>query len=223
MKVVVVFSGGIDSVCIAARLAREHDIYGITFSYGQRADRETQEARRFARILQMKEHRTVDIGFMRELYGTSNVLTDPETDIPASFDYSIVVPVRNAIFLSIATAWAYSLGARMVAYGAHTGDAGYPDCRPAFATALAAALNTGEEDGIRDGIRQPIRIWSPYIEGMSKSELLQGGMKDVGEDLFSAWSCYTGDDAHCGLCESCRNRRAAFTQAGIADHTTYTQ
>ena len=47
MKAVLVFSGRIDSVCTATRLSN-YDIYGITFSYGQRAGPEIGAARRFA-------------------------------------------------------------------------------------------------------------------------------------------------------------------------------
>ena len=221
MKAVVIFSGGIDSACVVARLSKEYDIYGITFQYGQKARQETQAAYRLARALNMKEHQVADISFTRKLYGDSNVLTGQDIMMPSSFEYSIVVPIRNAIFLTIATAWAYSLGAELVAYGAHIGDSKYPDCRPTFADALADTLNLGEKDGIDDGIRGRIRIWSPYKDGMSKSQLITEGLKDMGDVLFDAWSCYTDSDRHCGICESCQNRRKAFDKAGILDQTTY--
>ena len=69
---------------------------------------------------------------MKNLYGDSNVLTSTKNKIPQKFDYSIIVPIRNAVFLSIATAWAYTLNAPLVAFGAHTGDKNYPDCKPSF-------------------------------------------------------------------------------------------
>lgn len=220
MKAVLVFSGGLDSVCTAAQLG-DHELYGITFSYGQRAGPEIAAARKLAGVLNMKEHRVVDIGFMEGLYGASNVLTDPDAPMPETFQYSIVVPVRNAVFLSVAAAWAYSIKAELLAYGAHTGDVRYPDCRPAFAKALEDALNLGEEDGIADGVRRRIRVWSPYQEGMSKSMLLRAGRKAVGDAVYAAWSCYLDGEAHCGVCESCRNRINAFAEAGIADRTEY--
>lgn len=221
MKAVVIFSGGIDSACVVARLAKRYDIYGVTFQYGQKARQETEAASYLAGALKIKEHHMVDISFMRKLYGDSNVLTGQDIAMPSSFEYSIVVPIRNAIFLSIATAWAYSIGAELVAYGAHIGDSKYPDCRPAFADALADALNLGEKDGIDEGIRESVRIWSPYKEGMTKSQIITDGLKDMGNLLFEAWSCYTDSDTHCGVCESCQNRRAAFDAAGISDKTIY--
>ncbi len=219
-KAVVVFSGGLDSVCSCA-LLEGYELYGISFSYGQRAGGEIAAAGRLAGRVGLAEHRTIDIGFMGELYGRSNVLTDPDRGIPGKFDYSIVVPVRNAVFLSIASAWAYTLGASVVAYGAHTGDVHYPDCRPEFAEGLQSALNLGEADGIGSGLRKAIRIWSPYVDGLSKVGLLKKGHERFGSTIFETWSCYAGGDEHCGRCESCNNRKAAFAGAKIYDETAY--
>ncbi len=220
-KAVIVFSGGIDSACCAAMLGKRYGLHGISFSYGQKAGREVRAARALAKRLGLKEHRVVDIGFMKGLYGDSNALTSKRRGVPGSFDYSIVVPVRNAVFLAVASAWAYALGASLVAYGAHTGDRHYPDCRPPFARKLASALNRGEADGIKAGLRRGLEIWSPYAEGLSKSDLLKRGHGILGDSVFGAWSCYLDGRLHCGACESCNNRKAAFARAGIADKTRY--
>lgn len=221
-RAVAVFSGGLDSVCMCAHLSRSHELHGITFSYGQRAAQEVRAARRLARRSGLVEHKTVDISFMRGLYAGTNVLTDSRSRLPGKFDYSIVVPVRNAVFLSIASAWAFTIGAKTVAYGAHTGDRPYPDCRPAFSRALGAALNAGESDGIRSGRRQPIRIWSPAAARLSKAEMVRRGHAALGDAIFGSWSCYSSASrAHCGACESCANRRAAFAAARITDRTRY--
>ena len=221
-KAVIVFSGGVDSACSAALLQPEYALYGVSFSYGQKAKREIQAARRLAKELALKEHKIVDISFMKSLYTDSNnALTSAKSKIPERFEYSIVVPIRNAVFLAVAAAWAYSIGAPLVAYGAHTGDEHYPDCRPEFAKKLAFAFNQGESDGIRSGLRKNLKIWSPYIEGLSKSDLLKAGYKNVGDSIFGTWSCYASRRHHCGVCESCSNRKAAFADAGIPDKTRY--
>ncbi len=219
-KAVIVFSGGIDSVCAVSYL-KKYELYGITFSYGQKANNEITAAKSFAKKLGLKQHKIVDIGFMKGLYGDSNVLTSTKKKIPKSFEYSIVVPIRNAVFLSIASAWAFTLGASLVVYGAHTGDRNYPDCRPAFAKKLESAFNQGELDGISSGLRNSIKIWSPYREGHSKSDLLKSGIKILGDSIFNTWSCYSSKRHHCGVCESCNNRKAAFEAAGITDKTRY--
>jgi len=220
-KAIVVYSGGIDSVCTASYLKSKYDLYGISFSYGQKANREIIAAKTFAKKLGFKQHKIVDIDFMRELYGDSNVLTSSKQKIPSKFDYSIVVPIRNAVFLSIASAWAFTINAKMVVYGAHTGDKNYPDCRPIFSRKLESAFNQGEIDGIKSGLRKQIKIWSPYSQKLSKSDLLKTGYRDLGDLIFQTWSCYSNKKFHCGNCESCNNRKIAFEKSGIKDKTKY--
>jgi 7-cyano-7-deazaguanine synthase len=220
-KAILVFSGGVDSVCVASYLKSKYELYGISFSYGQKANREIIAAESFSKKLSLKKHKIVDIGFMKELYGDSNVLTSSKRKIPSKFEYSIVVPIRNAVFLSIASAWAFTLNASLVAYGAHTGDRNYPDCRPNFAKKLESSFNQGEIDGIKSGLRKNIEIWSPYKAGLSKSDLLKIGYKTMGESIFKTWSCYSSGKYHCGICESCNNRKFAFERSGIKDKTKY--
>ena len=220
-KAVVVFSGGIDSVCMCTYLKSKYDLYGISFSYGQRANKEIKMAKTFSKIIGFKEHKILDISFMKNLYGETNVLTSSKEKLPRKFDYSIVVPIRNAIFLSIATAWAFTLNASLVAYGAHKDDKDYPDCRPRFSKKIEDALNEGELDGIKFGIRKKVSIWSPYREGLTKSQLLENGFKVLGNKIFRTWSCYENKKFHCGICESCNNRKTAFIKAGILDKTLY--
>lgn len=220
-KAVIVFSGGIDSVCTCSYLKSKYELYGITFSYGQKANNEIMVAKNFSKKIGLKQHKIIDIGFMKELYVDSNVLTSKKRKIPNKFDYSIVVPIRNAVFLSIASAWAFTLNASIVAYGAHTGDTHYPDCRPIFTKKLESVFNLGEIDGINSGLRKNIKIWSPYRMGLSKSDLLKKGFKTFGNSIFKTWSCYSNKEYHCGVCESCNNRKMAFRKAEILDKTEY--
>jgi 7-cyano-7-deazaguanine synthase len=221
-------SGGLDSVCYAASLAADYDIYMLTFAYGQRASREIERARNFAKVLKAKDHKVVDISFMKSLYGTSNSLTDNRQKLSRGFEQNLVVPVRNAIFITIATAWASSINAKVVAYGAHTGDVPhYPDCRPEFVRAINDALNLAESDGISAGQRQQVTIMSPAVAGMDKPSLLKTGYSILGDSIFQTWSCYTDGSRqgrgyiHCGKCESCISRKKAFITARIEDKTSY--
>jgi len=229
-RAVCIVSGGLDSICYAASLAANdgYDLYLLTFAYGQRAKREIERARYFAQLLKAKDHNVVDISFMKSLYSKSNALTDTGQKLSHDFSQSLVVPVRNAIFLTIGTAWAMSINAKVVAYGAHTGDIlHYPDCRPAFVNAINEALNIAESDAILGGLRQEVRILSPAVMGLDKPALLKAGYRILGERIFKTWSCYSdGVRARtrylqCGRCESCINRKKAFTIAQIEDKTDY--
>jgi 7-cyano-7-deazaguanine synthase len=188
---VCIVSGGLDSVCTAAYMAKEkkYQTYMVTFMYGQRAmTREVEQARYFAQLLAVLEHRVVDLSFMKELYGKTNSLTDTTLSLSKNFDYSIVVPVRNAIFITIAAAWAMSIHAKIIAYGAHADDVNYPDCRAKFITSIASTLNLAEEDGISLGLRKKISIWSPVLDGIDKTNLLKTGHRILGDEIFRTWS-----------------------------------
>ena len=222
-------SGGLDSLCAAAYVKsyKKYAIKIITFSYGQRAKREIVQSKKLAKALSSEEYRIVDINFMKDLYGNSNVLTSNKLSIPSKFDVSIVVPIRNAIFISIAAAWAFSVNSDLIVFGAHTDDYNYPDCRPKFIKSISESLNIGEEDKIRSGINRKMSVWSPSLEGMSKHELLKIGHEILGDIIFESWSCYSnGKKIHkkilqCGICESCINRKIAISKAGLEDKTCY--
>ena len=200
-KAIIIFSGGLDSVCTAIHLQSRFELYAITFSYGQKANQEITLAKYFAKILKLKEHKIVNINFMKELYEKTNVLTNSTMKIPSKFDYSIVVPIRNAVFLSVASAWAFSKNAQLVAYGAHSGDQRYPDCRPSFSRLIERAFNEGEIDGIKRNLRKKINVWTPFMTGLSKSDLLKIGYRRFGDEIFKTWSCYADTKIHCGRCE----------------------
>ena len=226
---ICIMSGGLDSLCAAAYIKNymKYKIKIITFSYGQRAKRELIQSKKLAKALNSDEYRIVDINFMKELYGNSNVLTNRKLSIPSKFDQSIVVPIRNAIFITIATAWAFSADADLIVFGAHADDFNYPDCRPKFIQSITNTLNIGEEDKIKNGIIRKVSIWSPSLEGITKYELLKLGHEILGDTIFESWSCYSNgkkihqDLVQCGECESCINRKMAFSKASIEDKTIY--
>lgn len=179
-------------------------------------------------MLDIEEHRTIDMSFMKELYGNSNALTSEHIKLGKNFRSSLIVPVRNAIFITIAVAWAVSCNAKLVAYGAHAEDIRYPDCRPEFVKSLTKSLNLAEMGRINSRSRNKISIWSPSIDGITKFDLVKIGYQIVGDLVFQSWSCYSNGVrvpgrglVHCGMCESCINRKVAFSKAGIEDKTIY--
>jgi 7-cyano-7-deazaguanine synthase len=229
-EAVCIFSGGIDSVSTASYLKKLGlDLYLISFNYGQKASIELNVAKKFSALLKSKEHKIIDISFLKTLYGNTNVLTNSKYKIPDTFDYSIVVPLRNTIFITLASVWAISLKVPLLVYGAHAGDKKYPDCRPSFVKSLENTLTLSEIDGIKLGLRKKLNIWSPAMDNLDKNELLLIGYDALGDKLFQSWSCYLGNNInkkskvklHCGKCESCINRKKAITKSGLKDKTNY--
>ena len=123
------------------------------------------------------------------------------------------VPFRNAHFLSAAVSWAEVVGAKSVFIGAVEQDSsGYPDCRPAYYAAFQQLIRTGTRDG-------DIRIETPLIH-MRKSEIVRLGL-ELSAPFHLTWSCYSGEQIACGVCDSCVLRLRAFDQAGIRDPIQY--
>lgn len=99
-------------------------------------------------------------------------------------------------------------------YGAHAEDSAnwaYPDCAPEFNGAMANAIYQGSY--------RNIRLQTP-LQWMEKHEVVTLGSR-LGVDWTDTWSCYKGEEVHCGTCPTCLARKDAFMLAGIADPTEY--
>ena len=154
----------------------------------------------------------VDLSALKSVFGDVTSLCNSDIPLTAEFSQPIIVPFRNAIFLSVAVSYAVSVGADKIFYGAHGSDEPfYPDCRREFYEAFekAARLGTGED----------ITIQAPF-SGKRKSEVIKEGVK-LGVPFELTWSCYREAEKHCGKCESCVNRKKAFKEAGVADPSKY--
>ena len=223
-KAVILLSGGLDSTTTLA-IARQqgYEIYAITFSYGQRHEIEVASAERVAMSFNVARHITIDIDLRR--FGGS-ALTDNipvpkgrgsdeiSLDIPATY-----VPARNTIFLSLALAWAETLGARDIFIGVNALDySGYPDCRPEYIAAFEKMANLATKAGV-DGAH--FTIHTPLIN-MTKADIIRRG-RELGVDFAMTSTCYdpSPDGRPCGQCDACILRRKGFEESGFEDPLLY--
>jgi 7-cyano-7-deazaguanine synthase len=219
-KAVVLVSGGLDSATVLA-LAREQGFacYALSFNYGQRHESEFAAAGRVAQSLGAVEHKTIGID-LGSIGGSA--LTDPDIAVPEVPGNGIpvtYVPARNTVFLSLALGWAEVLEAQNLFIGVNAVDySGYPDCRPEFIDAFERLANVATKAGVEG---RPFQVHSPLIR-MTKAEIIREGVR-LGVDYGLTVSCYAADEQGraCGVCDSCRLRRAGFEQAGVADPTVY--
>lgn len=221
-RAVVLVSGGLDSATVLASARRAgFDCYAISFDYGQRHRAELAAAARVAEAMGAVEHRVIPIDL--SAFGGS-ALTDesiavPEggvvpDEIPVTY-----VPARNTVFLSLALAWAEVLGATDLFIGVNAVDySGYPDCRPEFIRAFEHLANLATRVGVEG---EAFTVHTPLID-LSKADIIRLGL-ELGVDYGETVSCYQADDEGraCGVCDSCRLRRAGFEAAGVADPTRY--
>ncbi len=218
---VVLLSGGLDSATVLAiARAADYECYCLSIDYGQRHRAELAAAARVARALGAREHRVTTLDLTA--FGGS-ALTDASIAVPTSGIAAGIpvtyVPARNTILLSLALAWAEVLGARDIFFGANAVDySGYPDCRPEYMRAFEAMANLATKAAVEGG---RLTLHTPIIS-YSKAEIIRRG-RALGVDYVLTVSCYQADaeGRACGVCDSCRLRKAGFESAGVADPTHY--
>ena len=211
---VLILSGGMDSVTLLYD-SKDRVALALTFDYGSNHNaREIAFARLHCERLGI-EHIIIPLDFMAK-YFKSSLLEGadaiPEGSYADENMKSTVVPFRNGIMLSIAVGMAESRGLNRVLIANHGGDhAIYPDCCPEFVSAMDCAMKSGTYAGVR--------LAAPYTN-LTKADLVRRGAA-LGIDYGHTYSCYRGEEHHCGTCGTCTERRQAFQLAGVPDPTTY--
>lgn len=224
---VVLLSGGLDSATtLAIARAQGFKTYALSVHYGQRHAAELHAAKRIAAALGAHEHRVmgVDLAGIGGSALTDATVAVPETgaEVPVTAGTGIpvtYVPARNTLLLALALGWAEVVGVGDLFVGVNAVDySGYPDCRPEFIAAFEQLARLATKVGVEGG---RLQIRAPLIS-LSKAEIIHMGLR-LGVDYAMTVSCYQADSdgRACGKCDSCRLRRAGFSDAGVADPTRY--
>ncbi|MER2512150.1 MAG: 7-cyano-7-deazaguanine synthase QueC [Nitrosomonas ureae] len=220
-KAIVLLSGGLDSATTLA-IARNQGFrcYALSIDYGQRHFAELNAAQKITQSLGSHMHQIIKIDLTT--FGGS-ALTDQSIKVPTSEENPGIpvtyVPARNTIMLSLALAWAETLDCQDIFIGVNAVDySGYPDCRAEYIQAFGIMANLATKAGIEG---KQLTIHTPLML-LSKQEIIHAGLA-LGVDYSLTVSCYQADAAGraCGVCDSCRIRKAGFEAANIPDPTAY--
>ena len=201
--IVILYSGGMDS-SVALYQNAERIQLALSFDYGSKHNkREIEFAAKNCKTLGI-EHRIIELDLNK--MGFVSSLLQNGGDIPNGHYEdetmkSTVVPFRNGIMLSIAAGIAESIDCDKLLISNHAGDhAIYPDCRPDFIKSMS--------DAIRFGTYNNVEIFAP-MTNLSKREIaLQG--KGINVPFENTYSCYNGQEIHCGTCGTCVERKEAL-------------
>jgi 7-cyano-7-deazaguanine synthase len=192
-KAIILLSGGIDST-VCAYIAKQwgHEVYALSFDYGQRHLCELQAAALIAQEMGAVEHKTLSLP-------TLGAITNEQPYVPA----------RNTIFLSLALGYTEVIGATDLFIGINADDVYFPDCSPKFFHAFnsLAAVAT----------KTKIRLNAPLLN-LSKTQIIQKGIA-LGVPFEKTLTCYAG--TNCAVCPACKIRCNAFSELGISDPLKY--
>jgi len=214
---VVLLSGGLDSATVLAyAVSKGFACHTLSFDYGQRHRIELKAARKVSKSLGALDHKVVKVGL--DAFGGSALTAD--ISVPKKRSHKDIgegipvtyVPARNTVFLSLALAYAETLGALDIFIGVNALDySGYPDCRPEYIRAFQRLADLATKAGVEGG---RFKIHTPLIK-LTKAEIIRLGYK-LGVDYSMTVSCYnpSPDGTPCGVCDSCRLRAKGFREAG---------
>ncbi|RBQ22339.1 7-cyano-7-deazaguanine synthase [Candidatus Methanobinarius endosymbioticus] len=223
-KAISVLSGGLDSTVATSFFAEEYDIQAITFNYGQKSlDQEIDASLKLCQKLGMK-HTIIDLLWLANI-GNSALTSDNEVpqvnfedieDIETNENTAdkVWVPGRNIVFSAIATSFAEGEDAEIIIVGWDKEEAAtFPDNSKEFLNSFNNMILEGTKAS------EKIKIKAPLID-LNKKEIVQLGKK-INAPFDITYSCYNGENIHCGRCGSCIRRKKAFLDANIQDPTVY--
>ena len=192
----------------------------MSVDYGQRNRSELVAAKNVAQSAGVTKHQIINIDLT--VFGGS-ALTDKSITVPIKGIKEGIpvtyVPARNTIMLSLALPWAEVLGSNDIFIGVNAVYySGYPDCRPEYISAFEKMANLATKASTQG---KKLHIHAPLMK-LSKAEIIQQG-RTLNVDYSLTVSCYQANEAGlaCGVCDSCRLRRAGFEAADVSDPTRY--
>lgn len=225
-KALVVLSGGQDSVtCLFWAIKNFKEIHCITFDYGQRHVIEIEAAVHTARMAGVTSHEIVQIPNC--LVSSSPLTSDSELETYNTYEEMddhigdrrelTFVPMRNALFLTIAANRAEALGIPNIITGVCQMDnANYDDCRQVFINATEQYINTALGHDHRG--TQVIRIHTPLMY-LSKADSVRLALTLPGcmEALAHSHTSYDGLYPPTGMNHSNVLRAKGFEEACTPD------
>lgn len=209
-KVAVLASGGLDSSILLADLART----GLAFPIYVRAglaweDEELLALEAFLKAVKDPniQPATVLTAPMQALYSGHWSITGD--GVPEAAGWSIFLPGRNVLLLSLAAIWCSTHGVSRIAVGTLWGTP-FPDSAPEFFQKYSRTLSLG--------LAHEVRIEAPYHR-LNKEDIIR---RNGGLPLELTLTCMAPRSGiHCGACNKCRERQDAFERAAVPDRTRY--
>jgi 7-cyano-7-deazaguanine synthase len=213
MPLAVLVSGGLDSAVLVGNALRDHRaVHPVYVRTGLAWETVEQDYlhRFLAAItgLAPKPLVTLDMP-VADLYGEHWSLSGHNVPDDETPDEAVYLPGRNVLLLSKSLLWCHLHNVPTLALATLAANP-FPDATPEFFRSFAVAVNLA--------VGGKTTVVAPFA-GLSKAEVIRRGRE---LPLQLTMSCLRPiDGRHCGRCNKCAERQAAFVAAGIADPTAY--
>jgi len=210
-KSIILLSGGLDSLASLGLTKDEYNVkLALTFDYGQKSvEREVSASKKICDYYGV-EHKVIKLDWLKEITQTS-LVSDKEIPITSLDDLSsdefvnksaasVWVPNRNGAFLNIAAAYADSYDYDFIIFGANQEEGTtFPDNTQEFIDRINLAFEYSTQ-------KRP-KAYAPLIN-LTKNDIVKSAI-EAKVPLELTRSCYSTQEKHCGVCESCvRLKRA---------------
>jgi 7-cyano-7-deazaguanine synthase len=209
----VLVSGGLDSCILAAKLLDEgHRVqpFYIRTDLFWQAEELAAVCKFLAAIARPTLNELVMLDMpLRDLYQGHWSVSGSSTPGHDSPDEAVFLPGRNALLILKAALWCQLHGVEFLAL-APLGTSPFRDAQDGFFRDYQAALNCGDSPNLT--------ILRPFQQHTKRSVMELGRHYPL-ELTFSCIAPRAG--LHCGTCNKCAERQAAFREAGIEDRTAY--
>jgi 7-cyano-7-deazaguanine synthase len=160
-----------------------------------------------ARRVGIAEHRLMRIPELREAGDIQGSSVLSRKAVPPTY-----VPMKNAIYYSLAAAFAEEKGSDRIIGGQNRDDRKvFEDTSEEFFVSMQKAI-LASSPRLRG---RGLKIVRP-LKDMTKPEVVRMAA-GMGVPLELTWSCHRAGSEHCWRCDGCRRRMEAFEAAGVQD------
>jgi 7-cyano-7-deazaguanine synthase len=179
----------------------------LTIEIHGTADAELRAARLLGKRVGVLEHRFVRMPDVREAGDIAGSKALAKKAIPATY-----IPMKNALYYSMAAAYAEEKGADCVIGGQNADDKRvFEDTSEEFFASLQKTI-TASSPRLRG---RGFKVLRP-LKDKTKPQVVALAV-GMGVPLELTWSCYRSGEEHCWRCDGCRRRVEAFQTAGVVD------
>ncbi|MDD3435779.1 MAG: 7-cyano-7-deazaguanine synthase QueC [Candidatus Gastranaerophilales bacterium] len=214
MKSIILLSGGLDSLVSLAVAKEKYDIgLALTFDYGQKAvKQEILASEKICNYYKIK-HKVIKVDWLAEI--TKTALVSEKKIPPTSLEdlnsdefvqksaASVWVPNRNGVLLNIAASFADSFGYDYIIFGANKEEGTtFPDNTQEFIDRINSAFEYST-------LQKP-KVFAPLIN-LNKNDIVKIAVEH-NVPLELTRSCYSAQEKHCGVCESCIRLKRALQE-----------